>query len=72
MATISQSTETVLISAKETGTPSDGMVVPHRPGPSSMIRLGGPSSCKCMSRPIRRAIEYRSLIGSWAYADGTT
>ena len=33
----SQITEAVLISANETGTPSDGIEVPQRPGPMSMI-----------------------------------
>jgi len=34
--TISQRTLAALMSAKETGTPSEGVVVPHRPGPMSM------------------------------------
>ena len=55
MATISQSTVAVSISAKETGTPSEGVVVPQRPGPMSMICLGGFASSRCSSRPINRA-----------------
>ena len=40
MATISHRMVTVLMSANDTGTPRDGVVVPHRPGPSS-IRFSG-------------------------------
>ena len=43
------------ISAKQTGTPSDGVVVPQRPGPMSMMCCGGRGSSKCSSRPINRA-----------------
>ena len=37
MASISQITEAALISAKETGTPSEGVVVPQRPGPINRV-----------------------------------
>ena len=47
MATISQSTEAVSISAKWTGTPSEGVVVPQRPGPMSMTCSGGFGSSRC-------------------------
>ena len=58
----SQITDTVSISENDTGTPSEGDVVPHRPGPINMTMFALCSPVKWLRRPMRRATEYRSLI----------
>ena len=61
---ISQIADTVSISANETGTPRDGVLVPQRPGPSSRVFRGSPFPGRWTIRPMSRATEGLSLWGS--------
>jgi len=60
---ISQIADTLSISANDTGTPSDGVLVSHLPGPRSRMLLSSRPG-RWTTFPMSRPTEGRSRIGS--------
>jgi len=50
----------LLISENLTGTPSDGVVVPHLPGPTSSVEMASRLPICRLILPMRRAMSYFS------------